>query len=67
MKELVKEYLDKKYEKVKTIKITEDKEICILKDKETGVFAVEKNIKRECKIYKELKNLKADFFPQIYY
>lgn len=55
VKESVKNFLDERYKRVKTIKVTEDKEIYILKNRKTGNYVVEKIIKRYCEVYKRLK------------
>lgn len=67
MKDIVREYIENKYEKDKIIKSDKEKEVILLKDRITGELCFCKIIKRKCEIYKRLKAINSRFIPKIYY
>lgn len=67
MKESVREYLKSKYKIERTIKEGEGKSLYILRDIEGGGLCFCKLIHRECPAYKQLKDIKCRYLPQIYY
>ena len=67
MKNEVLDFIEYKYEKISLIAENSDKSITLLKDKETGEYCRLKSINRVVDVYKQLKSIKSEYLPEIFY
>ncbi len=67
MKTEILDFIEYKYEKISIIAENSDKSITLLKDKETGEYCRLKSINRVVDVYKQLKSIKSEYLPEIFY
>ena len=67
MKTEILDFIEYKYEKISIIAESDDKSITLLKDKETGEYCRLKSINRVVDVYKQLKSIKSEYLPEIFY
>lgn len=67
MKNEILNFLEYKYEKISLVSESKHKHITLLKDRETGEYCRLKSIDRIVDVYRQLKNIKSEYLPEIYY